>query len=234
MRAYSQDYTHWFEELFPQSRWNRARNRKPNAELWPQAARDLADGLLRRAKLAALEGGLELNRTSQSFDVRVSIELNSQSQQRELVSPQAWLMRSGGVTSQVIVQWCDPQLRGIYSEAFQLGRQRASTPADLQLPPWGLAITRSRRSTTPTEATKAEVRAEADGRQRLVLITPHNAEYQLHYVIDTTRNVLVAIESHVKGRGHRHDEVLRLCRGRRHVVGHKGRVVRQAGTPAQR
>ena len=93
-----QDYTRWFDELFPVIPEPHHAAAKPDEDKWPAAARELADMLLRRDKLLAMEGGLEINRTTQSFDVRYD-ELSSQSRERELVSPQAWLVRSGGNTS---------------------------------------------------------------------------------------------------------------------------------------
>ena len=94
-------------------------------------------GLLRTDALAKLAGGLRIERQTEGFDARWD-ELTSRSNTLELVSPTAWLIRTGSIGSQTIVQWCDADERGIYSAAFQLGRQRKSSPRDLARPPLGL------------------------------------------------------------------------------------------------
>ena len=197
-----------------------AKPRQPDAELWPQAARDLADSLLRTTKLAALEGGLELNRTSQSFDLRFNeLQLAVAAAGARVAQSLAGALRRRHIADARAVVRC-PDPRHLFGgvPAWPAASQHAGGPA--HRPPWGRAITRSRRSTSGMARYKAEVRPEADGRQRLVLTTPHNAEYQIHYVIDTARNVARGHRKPREGGSHRHNKILRLCRARRHVVGH--------------
>src|SRR5690606_13078063 len=77
--------TVWVNELFqPVPAPARPRD-TANKEKWPEEARKLADSLLRHEKLRALEGGLELNRQTETLNLRWN-EVNWRSQQRELVS----------------------------------------------------------------------------------------------------------------------------------------------------
>jgi len=172
----------------------------PSLERWPAEARALAESLLRTGSLSALRGGLLLTRRSETFDVRrnVTSEVN---QELDLVSPKAWLTHTWGDTSQSLIQWCDPNRRGILSLAFELGRTRASVPLELAKPPLPLAdyslssLEETYRGYVPA------IEKQADDR---VLLKLHHKSssptYEIRAVIDTRRHVLLSMEHSNEGK----------------------------------
>ncbi|MHC4176708.1 MAG: VIT domain-containing protein, partial [Planctomycetota bacterium] len=192
--------TSWLAALFPHlpPAPQKEKPFKPEKP-WPAEARDLAKGLLRTEQLAGLNGGLRIERQVEGFDPRWD-RLSSRSQTIELVSPAAWLVRSGGYGSQTAVQWCDGQERGVFSKAFQLGRLRKSTPLDLSKPPLGLPG----HVLTPLDRTyrnyTVELRPQADQRTLLVLKQRENPDSEVHILVDTARKVVLSIESRREGK----------------------------------
>ena len=197
----------WIDGLFPglpavPAEYEPPKDFKP----WPADLRKLAESLLRTGQLAKLEGGLIIERESEYFDSRWE-SLTSRSKTLQLVSPQAWLVRSGGNGSQTIVQWCNEEERGVLSKSFQLGRLRAAEPRDLGQPPLTLAgnvIASLERSYWNYEVSLSEPtggRSSGENRQlaTLVLRHPTNKEYEIRFTIDTGRGVLVKTESIQKG-----------------------------------
>ncbi|HUT94170.1 MAG TPA: VIT domain-containing protein [Thermoguttaceae bacterium] len=187
-------YTQWLGTLFPglpkppeEKPW------KPKRP-WPREARDLAQTLLRNDELARIEGGLQIDRRTQSFEVR-SGDLSSRSRTLSLVSPKRWLIRSEADRSQTTVQWCNDRERGILSEAFQLGRLRASTPADLRTPPLSLSGNVLTPLDRTYEAYSAELKPQGENRVLLVLTHPSRPKHQVHVLVDTERHVVLRIET---------------------------------------
>ena len=129
----------WLSGLFPHlpSPPSKEQARQPPPP-WPAPARALGESLLRIEQIAAVQGGLKIERQSQSFHPHWG-DQTGQSRMLALASPTAWLIRSQTGGSQTTVQWCDGRERGIFSKAFQLGRLRSSTPEDLRAPPLGLS-----------------------------------------------------------------------------------------------
>ncbi len=193
-------YTSWLGTLFPHlppapKPEEPFRPEKP----WPAPARELAKSLLRTGHLAGLKGGLRIDRQVEGFDPRWD-RLTSRSETLELVSPRAWLVRSGGYGSQTTVRWCDPKQRGVFTKSFQLGRLRESTPLDLGKPPLGLASHVLRPLDRTYHNYTVELKPQADEQTLLVLKQPTNPDSEVHILVDTGRKVVLAIESLQEGK----------------------------------
>jgi len=166
---------------------------------WPADARALAESLLRTEQLAALSGGLQVQRRVDGFDARFG-DLASRSQTLNLVSPTAWLILAQGAGSQHTVRWCDERERGVFSKAFGLGRLRESIEADLGKPPLDFSgyCLKSIERTYQTYTT--ELKPQGDGRTLLVLTHPTDPQSQVHVLVDTERHVILSIEHRNEGR----------------------------------
>ncbi len=190
----------WFTSLFPYlpPAEQKTAVKEPKM-LWSAEARALAQSLLCNDQLAQLKGGLEISRTGESFDVRWG-DVTSRSETLSLVSPQAWLIRSQGGGLQTIVQWCNDKERGIFSKAFQLGRLRTSTPADVSKPPvdLGLYTLSSLEKNYPQH--QVELKSQGDNRTLLVLKHPSNPHSETDIMIDTQRHVILWIEDRQEGK----------------------------------
>jgi predicted Zn-dependent protease len=191
---YGYQYTSWLDGLFP------ALAEAPGEEApfepkkpWPAEIRAVLAGLMRTEQLAALPGGLRIERHNEGFDTRWN-ELTSRGDGLELVSPSAWLTRSGGFGSQTTVQWCDQEERGVYGEAFWLGRRRTSSPRELARPPLGLPghVLTSLERSYPNYDAKLE--PQGGERTRLTLSVDTNPGYEIWITIDTARKVILSIE----------------------------------------
>lgn len=191
-------YGQWLNSLFPALPPATKDAAPKYKNTWPEAARQLARELLRGEKLAAVQGGLEIARTTENFDTRWQ-ELSSRSRQLELVSPKSWLVRGEADGSQTSVQWCNERERGVYSQAFQLGRFRDSAASDLRQPPLGLSDFSLGSIEDSYHAYLARVEPQGEGRSLLILKAPHNADYEMRFLIDTVRHVLLSIEHRSKG-----------------------------------
>jgi len=193
-------YTSWLGTLFPYLPPAPEKEKPFEPEKpWPAPARELAQSLLRTQQLAGLQGGLRIDRKIEGFDPRWN-ELTGRAQTLELVSPAAWLVRSGGSGSPTTVQWCDRQQRGVFSRAFQLGRLRKSTPLDLGKPPLGLPG----HLLTPLDRTyqnyTVELEPQADQQTLLVLKQPESPDAEIHILADTARKVVLSIENRQEGK----------------------------------
>src|SRR5581483_2588031 len=95
----------WLASLFPAipSVGNQAKLPQSN---WPAEARELARSLLRREKLAKMQGGIEIRVDTESLDVRWG-ELSSRSRVFALLSAGGWFVRDEGDAQATLVQWCD-------------------------------------------------------------------------------------------------------------------------------
>jgi tetratricopeptide (TPR) repeat protein len=167
-------------------------------EPWPDEVREMVAKLTRTATVAELVGGLQIERTTENFDPRWP-EMTSQTRMLELVSPTAWLIRSASIGSPTMVQWCDREQRGIYSEALLLGRQRESVAADLSKPPVGLPgfMLQSLEQFYP--AYRPTMSTLDDGQVVLTLAALDEANTELVYRIDSDRNVVLSMEYRVGG-----------------------------------
>jgi len=183
----------WLNTLFPAIPAPPAKQQEPK-ERWPADARALAQSLLRNEQLAQLKGGLEIERQGDNYDTRWN-ELTSRWRVLSLVAPSAWLVRGEST-----VQWCDGKQRGIYGTAFQLGRLRAATPADLSRPPLDLSgyVLGSLERTYAGYA--VELRPQAEGLTLLALKHPSSPTYEVHVLIDTKRHVILTIEQRSEGK----------------------------------
>lgn len=162
---------------------------------WPEAAKKLAESLLRIEQLKKLKGGLEYSRTYETFDHRYG-NLTGRSLSLDLYSPNSWLNRSRGDLSQTVVYWADDKECGMIQRAFELGRIRPAEPGDLdhQLPT-DVNLTSSLEHTYATYS--ASVEDAGQGKARLVL---KSGVSEVHYLIDTVRHIVLAIEYRTSGK----------------------------------
>ena len=204
----SPSVTQWIDGLFPglpsvPAEYEPPKDFKP----WPAEIRKLAESLLRTKQLAGLEGGLIVERHAEHFDTRWD-NLRSRSETLQLVSPKAWLIRSGGNGSQTIVQWCNTEERRVLGKGLQLGRLRKSEPRDLTQPPLNLAgnvmasLERSYWTYRPSIKRSMSGRSTGENQTLATLILKHptNKDFELHFTIDTGRDVLVKTENLQKGK----------------------------------
>ncbi|MGH7128178.1 MAG: hypothetical protein ACREIV_06400, partial [Planctomycetaceae bacterium] len=187
------DYTQWVTTLFP----HLPDPPTPRPEVqsdWPQEAIELSKSLLRTDELRQMQGGIEIRRTSQSFNP-LRAQLTSHSEQLELYSPTAWLTRPLGAGGHTIINWADEKERGVFSRAFQLGRLRNSAPVDLAQPPLGLDDHSLRSLSETHTGYTARVEPQGEDRALLVLTYPHNhVRLGIRMLIDTRRHVVLKIE----------------------------------------
>jgi predicted Zn-dependent protease len=192
------NYSQWLNALFPQLRPIPAKTKEPKSP-WPAQARELAKSLLRAGGLAKMTGGVQIARQSDWFDARWE-SLTSRSRALELFSADSWLTRSQSDGGQTLVSWCDPKEHGTFSEAFLLGRLRASTSRDLQPPPLDLtdhsltSLERTYAGYTPT------LQSPDKDRTLLVLKHPTSLHDETRILIDTARHVILTIEERHKGK----------------------------------
>ena len=186
------DYTSWINTLFP------ALEPAPGkavpvkqTEAWSPDAIAVSKSLLRTDSLLKLNGGIELRRVYDGFDVRWK-RRSSRSSDLVLYSPSGWLTRPTGLTDQTVIQFCDAKERGVFSLAFLLGRVRASVEQELRSPP--LALDDS--SMWPLHESQGYAgRIEPAGENRVTLIlTAKNSKSIGHFTIDTAKHVLVKRE----------------------------------------
>lgn len=157
---------------------------------WPKDATDLATLVFRRPTLAALAGGLSIERSTQYFTPR---QATAESRSTELVSPKRWATRHETDTAATTVEWCDGATRAVLNAAFHLARSRAGKPADLTHPPvnghdltmWPLW--EQYAGTAKVEAGSVLVVASADGR------------FVVRVTIDAAKRVVTRVESSYEG-----------------------------------
>jgi len=207
-RYQSQSTSHWIDGLFPGLPGVLAQYKAPkDFKPWPVEARRLAESLLRTKQMASLKGGLIVEQNAEHFDTRWG-NLTSRSEMLELVSPKAWLTRTGSAGSQTTIQWRDAKSRNILSDGFQLAWIRKSEPRDLSQPPLSLigkVVTSLERTYWSYDVSIEKTMAgrstgENQSISILTLKHPTNKDYELRYYIDTKRNVLVRSETRQKGK----------------------------------
>jgi len=188
----------WLQTLFPSLAPPPKAPKEPKKP-WPEPARQMARSLLRIEHLLGFQEGLQVERQQEYFDVRWG-ELTSRSSTLTLVSRTGWDHRSAGDASQTVISWCDGKTRGVLGTAFQLGRQRAAEPEDLQRPPLDLSAHVLEPLDRVYQAYVPELRPQADQRTLLVLRTPRDPRTEVHILIDARRRVILQIESRHEGR----------------------------------
>jgi predicted Zn-dependent protease len=184
----------WFTGLFPSlPPVERKTAVKEPKTKWSAEARALAQSLLRGDQLARLTGGLEINRTNESFDARWG-DVTARSETLSLVSPRTWLICSQGGGQQTTVQWCDDKERGVFSKALQLGRIRASIPADVAKPPLDLGPYTLDSLEKAFPQFQVELKPQGDDRTLLVLKHPSSPLGETDVMIDARRHLVLWIE----------------------------------------
>ncbi|MGA2061934.1 MAG: VIT domain-containing protein [Thermoguttaceae bacterium] len=190
----------WFANLFPYlPPAERKTTVKEPKTLWSAEARALAQNLLRNDQLALLKGGLEIDHSSESFDVRWG-DVTSRSENLSLVSPQKWFVRSKGGGQQTTIQWCNDKERGVFSKAFQLGRVRKSTPLDVTKPPLDLGLYTLNLLEKSYPQCQVELKPQGDNRTLLVIKYPANQRSETDLMIDAQRHVILWIEERYDGK----------------------------------
>ncbi|MBS0206986.1 MAG: hypothetical protein JSS49_29270 [Planctomycetes bacterium] len=213
----SRQYIQWFDTLFPalppvpfsrSVEWSRRRDERLDRESkWSPEAIALSNSLVRRPALAKIVGGVEITRTTESFDPRWS-RMSSRSRRLELYSPQAWLTRPIG-PGHTVVNWSNTVERGVFSQAFQVGRIRPAVEADrqelpLELDDWSLApIHRSYRDQS------ARIEPAGEGQVTLIVVftnpetddedLPAAPVHEYRVLIDTVRHVVLKIQDVYEG-----------------------------------
>ncbi|MBC7816780.1 MAG: hypothetical protein IAG10_07825, partial [Planctomycetaceae bacterium] len=187
------DYTSWVNTLFP------ALAPPPSkvapvkeSETWSPEAIALSKSLLRMESLWKLDGGVELRRVSEGFDVRWNRRA-SRNSDLALYSPSGWLTRPLDLTDQTVIQFCDGKERGVLSLAFLLGRVRASVEQELKSPPLGLADFSLLPMHESYRSYLARVEPAAENQAKLIL-TVKNSSHEEHYLVDTAKHVIVKRE----------------------------------------
>ena len=183
----------WLSAVFP----NLPQPPPPPAPLkrpWPAPAHQLSESLLRKGRIAAHAGGVEVRCTRESHNVRWK-RVSGVTTELALLSKDAWLTRKREDWQQTLVHWCNRDERGVLSPLFQLGRRREAASGDrrayhLSLFDWPLSsLERSYHTYIPT--------LEPRGADRTLLkLTASDSEAsQVHVLIDTRRHVILRIEN---------------------------------------
>jgi predicted Zn-dependent protease len=174
---------------------------KPPKTPWAPEARAVSESLLRTDLLAKLKGGLEIDRQSESFEPRFN-ELTHRGHDLAVISPSAWLVRTESCNTQTTLQWCDAKERGIFGQALQLGRLRASTASDHELRALPFSLTGNVLATLESGYQRCTVELKPQGADRtlLVLKYPENPDAEVHMLVDTTRHVILSIENRNEGK----------------------------------
>jgi tetratricopeptide (TPR) repeat protein len=189
----------WLSNRFPHLSEAPTAPAKPEKP-WPADVREVVDRLLRTKQVNALEGGLMIDGTGDSFDVRFD-RLSGRGRTISLLSKDAWLTQTDGAGAHRVVNFCDGERRGVFSLDFLLGRVRDAQPTDLSIPGVGMSgyTLRPLEESYPTydaklvQARSARERAEND-RTVLVLSRADRKGFAVHVLIDTERNVILSIE----------------------------------------
>lgn len=189
------DYTAWVNSLFPAI--DPARRlplvKQPEPANWPPEAIALAKSLLRTEALAKLNGGLEIRRAAETFDPRWK-RRSSNNRELTLYSPTSWLTRTLDPEEHLIINYCTPKERAVYSQAMLVGRTRASNALDLSTFPLSLGDL----SLTPFyEGYRHHtVKLENVGENIVKLsVRAKNTEYVIVFTIDTAKHVLLKHEA---------------------------------------
>ena len=191
----AQPYGTWVDQYFPPLAVTPSPAAAPVPSTWPAEIQTLAASLVRVTTFANLEGGLEVTRVADHYTPRG--ELSYQSTARYLVAPKSWAKQTTTAGEQTLVEWCDPQERGVMSLAYSLGRVRPSVAAETTAPPLDLPDN-SMTSLAVTYAgmTPTVERLGAD-RVRLKIVQDNQSGWEMWFLIDTMRHVLLEHETQV-------------------------------------
>jgi predicted Zn-dependent protease len=188
----------WLASLFPALPSAGNRTKLPQST-WPAEARELARSLLRREKLAKMQGGIEILVDTESFDVRWG-EVSSRSRILALLSAGGWLVRDEGEGQATLVQWCDGRQRGLFSRPFQLGRLRGAKPEEVSNPPLDLNDFSFSALDVEYRLYIPRLEPQEDGKTLLVLKHSSSPFYETRLLIDTKRHVVLHIEHRQNGK----------------------------------
>ena len=174
---------------------------------------------MRSEQLIGVKDGLQIEQELQQFDPRFD-ELSSKSSSLALVSPKGWLLRSASDTAQnvtsyilttdgygrsfyqpvtyvggqTLVKWCDDRECGVFSKAFQLGRVRTATPADLRQPPLDVGDATTWQFDHVYAGYSVQIKPQGNDQTLLLLASPANPLYEVRILIDTAKSVVLRIE----------------------------------------
>jgi hypothetical protein len=198
---YRPDYMEWVNTLFPRlaapmrDPSKPARKPKKQGELpeWPTEAIALSKSLSRLESLWKLDGGIQLRRTTETFDPRWK-RTSSRRADLILYSPKSWLTRGLEPSAETLINYCDEKERGFYSLAKLLGRSRKAYSGDLKTPPFDLADS----SLSPLHEAFRNYRATiapAGENKSTLILKPKGSKTEIHFLIDTARHVVLKQES---------------------------------------
>jgi len=167
---------------------------------WPAEIRELADRLLRLEQFSAIKGGIRMESRTETFGY-VRNRLTSVYTNMVLAAPGQWLTLSRSGTDQTLLRWCDGKECGAISNAFTCGRWRESVPLDLAIPPLSMgnyAFARLYETYYYPDYTPSIVELGHD-RVRLKLVSKYTPTWETHILIDTSRNIVYAVETYNAG-----------------------------------
>ncbi|MDX1961620.1 MAG: VIT domain-containing protein [Pirellulales bacterium] len=195
----SPDYLQWLDALLPSISAPAARETWPTPQptKWSPEAIALAKSLLITETLLQHPGGVEVIRREKSFEPQWGREYGI-GEDLTLFSSQGWLTRSLLDNSEVLVNYCQPDQRGVFSLMSGWGTARPALRRELTTFP----TTFNDGSITTLLANQVYLTAtvEAAGPNRAKLILASDDNYRHEYTIDTERKVLLRRETHQNGK----------------------------------
>lgn len=172
-----------------------ARPMRPRLPKWPEEAVAISQSLSRRESLQELAGGLEVRVTTERFDPVWRRETDK-SIQYELFSPARWLTRPELDHHPTLVQVCDENERGAYSQTWRLASVRPAKADDRTsfLPGEAQPVPHERHGSWILQPQPA-----GPDRVQWTLTPPDQPQLQVRYTIDTARKVIVREEHFADG-----------------------------------
>jgi len=167
---------------------------RPIRSGWPDNVRAVTDPLVQLPRLTQIDGGLAITIVHEHRDPRWD-RVTSRSEKLELYSPQTWLSRPTTVGSDIEVDWCDAERRGVYSATFGLGRTRKADPRDLARHVVGADLYAQQPLHEALPETTAELNSVEPGRAIVVLRYLDAPSYAMRIHIDTDRHIVLSFES---------------------------------------
>ena len=199
-RGHQPDYTRWLNSVFPALDGPPGKTgpalRDP--ESWSPEALALSRSLLRLDALLKMEGGIELRRTSETFDTTWN-RRSSRNSDLALYSPKAWLTRTLDADDHTLVSYCNAQERSVFSQSMLLGRTRASVAQELKSPPLSLHDSSLSPLHESHRTHRARVEPAGENRAKLIL-TMKDSTFEQHFLIDTAKHVQLKYESFDAGK----------------------------------
>lgn len=186
----------WFDNLVPRVPAPPLA-RKEGKSTWSAEAQKVAQSLLRDKALAALKGGIVLNRRTEKFDSRRNM-LRSRHDRLEMVGGKSWLTLDETDQGPATVEWLHGKERGIYYRPLGLGRVRNAEEAD-QASPLDLgdfSLETLDRAFADYQATLDP----QDGVTTLVLKHRLNPKNEVRVRIDNEKHVVLSLEHLLNGK----------------------------------